>query len=110
MPFGNGTGPLGFGPGYWGGYGPGRGFGRRGYYPYSWRCGRYPWLPRLWWANPNYSQDYPYSTQPTPQYPYSTQPTPQEEKEMLEENLKDLKEGMKTIEERIKALEKEEKK
>jgi len=39
-------------------------------------------------------------------YPYPPEPrTPKEEKEMLNEDLKDLKEEMKAIEERIKELE-----
>jgi len=42
MPFGDGTGPLGLGPGFWG-RGRGRGI---------WPCWRFPWLTRGWrWAD-----------------------------------------------------------
>lgn len=50
-----------FGPGFWkGGPGPapwaggGGGGGRGNPYPY---CRFYPWLPRRWWAYPNWNWD-----------------------------------------------------
>jgi len=70
MPWGDGTGPWGFGPGYWRGYR--RGFGWRGY---GWRCQRFPWLPRWWWAE---------------------EPTVKEEKEILEEEIKALREDLRS--------------
>jgi len=115
MPLGNRTGPGGLGPrtgrglGYCSGYsypgylnpagrGWGRGYGRG--YGRGWGRGR-GWSG--WWDYPPYTPDYP------PNYPYSFYPpepsTPREEKEMLNEDLKDLKEEMKAIEERIKELE-----
>ena len=97
MPFGDGTGPLGQGPGYWGPYGRGRGW-RPGFY--QGRCWNYPWLPRWWWANPEYQQN----------YPYPPEPTPKEEKGILTEELQLLKEEMKAIEQRLKELETKKKK
>jgi len=77
----------GWGRGWRGGWGPGWGYG--------WgRCFRFPWLPRWWWADPEYWQQFGVP-----------QPTPKEEKEMLNEELKALREEMKVIEERIKELE-----
>ena len=80
--------PWGFGGGPWWAYNP-RDLGR--YWGYWWRCWRYPWLPRGWWAYP-------------PDY-WQQELTPKEEKEMLLEDLKALKEEMKAIEERLKELE-----
>ncbi len=81
--------PFGFGGGPWWLYS-----NYSGRFPYSWwRCFRFPWLPRWWWA-----------------YPYFTdQISPTEEKEILSKELEILREEMKNIEERIKELEKKKK-
>jgi len=78
--------PFGFGGGPWWTYNP--------MYRYWGRCFRFPWLPRWWWAWPEYWQE----------------PTPEEEKKMLTEELKALQEEVKAIQERLKELEKESKK
>ena len=74
--------PFGYGGGPWWAYNP-------NYRRYWGRCLRFPWLPRWWWAYPEYWQE----------------PTPKEEKEILREELKALREEMKIIEERLKELE-----
>jgi len=53
------------------------------------RCFRFPWLPRGWWAFPEYWSEF----------------SPEEERKLLKDELKDLKEEMKIIEERLKELE-----
>lgn len=81
MPFGLGGGP------WWAG-GPRR---VRRRLRLGWgRCFWFPWLPRGWWAFPEYFEEL----------------SPKEEKEILKEDLKALKEEMKAIEERLKELEK----
>ncbi|MGD2142772.1 MAG: DUF5320 domain-containing protein [Candidatus Bathyarchaeota archaeon] len=44
-----------YGRGY---YGYGRPYGYGYVSPYS--CARFPWLPRWWWANPDYTSNLPY--------------------------------------------------
>jgi len=63
------------------------------------RCFRFPWLPRWWWAYPEYWQEF-----------RVFQLTPTEEKEMLKEELKALKEEIKVVEKRLKELETKKKK
>jgi hypothetical protein len=92
MPFGDGTGPLGLGPGYWGSYSRGRGFRRWWNYPYGWRCWRYPWLPRWWWANFDYQND----RQP--------QMSAEAELAFLREEAEDLKKQLKEVKARIQEL------
>jgi hypothetical protein len=86
MPRFDGTGPLGLGPGTGWGLGPcgaglawRRGWGRG----FGWR--------RFW--------GYPYGA-----YPYQPQITKKEEKEMLEDEVKDLEEELKTIKARLAEL------
>ena len=103
MPFNDGIGPLGFRPGYGGGYGPprrqaGRGYGRGFGRGYGWRCQQYPWLPRWWWADPEYQGDYP------------PQPTVKQEREILGEEVKALREELKDLETRLQELKETKKK
>ena len=84
-PFGLG---WGWGRGRGRGWGSGWGYGRG-------RCFRFPWLPRWWWADPDFWGD----------GSYPAQPDLKEEKEILTDELKALKEEMKAIEERLKELE-----
>lgn len=91
MPRFNGTGPLGFGPGTGWGLGPcgagivwRRGFGRGLGRGFGWR--------RFW--------GYPYFWS----YPYQPQITKKEEKEILEDELKDLEEELKAIKARLAEL------
>ncbi|RJS70187.1 hypothetical protein CW714_07655 [Methanophagales archaeon] len=63
---------IGFGRGFWSGFGPGRGMGMGNPYPF---CRNFPWLPRWWWTGmhgpiapapgiypvPYYGYSYPYS-------------------------------------------------
>ena len=82
-------------------YWPPYGWGWR-YWRGDWgwgRCFRFPWLPRWWWAYPEYWQEF-----------RAPQPTPTEEKEMLKEELRALREEIKVVEERLKELEMKKKK
>ncbi len=79
--------PWGFGGGPWWLYNSD--YFRR-YGTYWWRCFRFPWLPRGWWAYPYYGQSF----------------SPEEEKEMLKQELEALREEMKAIEARLNELEK----
>ena len=82
-------------PGYVYGYGRGYGLGYgRGYYAGDpTKCGRFPWLPRWWWANPDYSGAMP----PAP-IPGQAPAAPDEETF--------LKEQMKYMEQELEALKK----
>ena len=74
-----------FGPGF------GRGRGWRMGRGMGWgRCFRFPWLPRWWWAYPEYQNRF--------EVP---QPTQKEEKEMLNEELEILQEEIKVIKDRL---------
>ncbi len=78
MPFGFGGGP------WWAG-------GNRRRLRLGWgRCFWFPWLPRGWWASPEYFEEL----------------SPKEEKEILKGDLEVLREEMRAIEERLKELEK----
>lgn len=54
-------------PGWLYGYGRGRGYGRGYSYTSPYTCARFPWLPRWWWADPNYQSSWPYPPTPDPQ-------------------------------------------
>jgi hypothetical protein len=69
----------------------GRGYGRgRGIDPRV--CGRFPWLPRWWWADPAYA------------YPHPA-PTPQDELAALENSKKELGEEKASVEQEISDIE-----
>lgn len=82
---------YGFGRGFYGsggpyGYGSYSPYGYRYYNPYS--CARFPWLPRWWWANPSYSNYFPY---PPPVDPSSELERLEAEKEALMKDIENLK-------------------
>jgi hypothetical protein len=62
MGYGRGYG-MGYGRGYGISYGRGFGYGSFGVPNNPYVCGRFPWLPRWWWARPNtYGYGAPYVT------------------------------------------------
>ena len=74
---------------------PGRAYGGRGY-GRGWNvdprvCGRFPWLPRWWWADSTYA--------PLPV------PTPQDELAALEDSKKELGEYRASVEQEINDIE-----
>jgi len=71
----------------------GRGYGR-GWGTDPSVCGRFPWLPRWWWADPNQSYQPPMTT-------------PQDEIAALEECKKELGAEKASIEQEISDLEKQ---
>jgi hypothetical protein len=111
VPRGRGRG--GFGIGYGRGFGIGYGRGL-GFNPYSF-CRVFPWLPRWWWANPQY-QNSMYFTSQSPSYPtyrYNTpafsypQYTPQsliQERNYLEQQLISLQNTLQQIKQRLNQL------
>lgn len=83
----------------YGGYG--RGYS---YYGDPTKCARFPWLPRWWWANPDYTQ----STVPSegltaPIYPPSA--SPEQEKAVLQQELDMISKEMEAIKKRLQELE-----
>jgi len=128
MPFGDGTGPMGYGPmtgrgaGYcagfnapgfmnpWprGGRGFGRGFRGRGFgRGFGWRrWGFAPVAPAqpVWQPMPAPVYAAPYPTQPT--YPQQPQPTKVEEIQTLEEEAKAIEQEQKTLQEELSKIKK----
>jgi hypothetical protein len=83
-------------PGWVYGYGRGYGVGYGRGYAYLGdpsKCARFPWLPRWWWANPDY--------QGTPPFPA---PTGEDEKKFLEDQVKYMEEELSEIRKRINEL------
>lgn len=89
-------------------YGSGRGYGLgygRGYYAGDpSKCARFPWLPRWWWANPNYqgAAQVPTTGDPT------AVPTPPDERAFLNDQLKYLEQELTGIRKRLDELGSEE--
>jgi len=93
-------------------YGYGRGYGR-GYglgYGYTGdpaKCARFPWLPRWWWANPDYQ-----GTMPAPPADPSAAapayaPAP-DERSFLQDQTKYLEQELAAIRKRLEELRSEE--
>ncbi|RLG56103.1 MAG: hypothetical protein DRN95_07210 [Candidatus Hydrothermarchaeota archaeon] len=84
-------------------YGYGRGYG--GWYWYRGdptRCARFPWLPRWWWANPNYQGTVPV---PPASDPATAPPVPAiDERKFLQEQSKYLEEELAAIKKRLEEL------
>jgi hypothetical protein len=74
-------------------YGYGRGYGM-GYRADPAVCARFPWLPRWWWANPDYEG----------QIPFPQAPTSEQEKNFLEDQVKYLKQELSEINKRLEEL------
>jgi hypothetical protein len=86
--------------GYVRGYGRGfgRGYGYRAGYTYTsdlTRCARFPWLPRWWWANPDYDAAVPM----VPPVPSSDQ-----EKQFLVDQVKYLEQELSSMRKRLEEL------
>ena len=77
--YGRGLGYYGRGLGYYG-----RGYGYTS--PYS--CARFPWLPRWWWADPNYQSSWPSPPATDPQAELGRL---QAEKEALARDIEEMK-------------------
>ena len=71
---------------------PGRAYGGRGWNVDPRLCGRFPWLPRWWWADPAYTYSPP-------------APTTQNELVALEDSKKELGEEKASVEQEISAIE-----
>lgn len=78
--------PWGFGGGPWWALSPEE---RRRFWRHGWRCWRFPWLPRGWWALPYF------------EFPALTK---EEEIAMLEEEQRMLKEELEEIKKRLEEL------
>ena len=117
MPRGRGRGRFGMGYGFSIGYGRGfgMGYGRGfGFNPYPF-CRVFPWLPRWWWANPQYQNPTYFTPQPTvyPTYnynttafsypPYTLQSSLQE-RTYLEQQLTSLQNTLQQIKQRLNQL------
>lgn len=93
-------------------YGYGRGYGRGyglgyGYTVDPTKCARFPWLPRWWWANPDYR-----GTVPVPPADASgAAPTfaPPDERSFLQDQTKYLEQELAAIRKRLEELGSEEK-
>jgi len=89
-------------------YGSGRGYGLgygRGYYAGDpSKCARFPWLPRWWWANPNYQG----AAQAPTTGDSAAAPTPSDERAFLNDQLKYLEQELTGIRKRLDELGSEE--
>lgn len=95
----------GFGRGF--GLGYGRGYGR-GYYGDPYRCARFPWLPRWWWANPSYTGTYTSpSTGDTTTVPSTPYAVP-DERAYLEDQMNYLEQELAAIRKRLEELKSQE--
>ena len=77
-------------PGWVYGYGAGRGYSTD-----PTKCARFPWLPRWWWANPEY--------QGTPQVPLV--PSSGGEREFLQSQIEYLEQELAEVRKRLKDIE-----
>ena len=90
---------FGYGPGYGRGLGYGRGYGR-GYgigYGYTGdpsKCVKFPWMPRWWWANPDYAGELP-----TP-----IAATAENERQFLNTYVKGLEDELASMKKRLEEL------
>lgn len=86
-------------------YGRGRGYGYGYYSGDPTRCARFPWMPRWWWANPDYQGEAP----PVPVgTPVANPVTSEQEKEFLSQQMQYLEQELKAIRGRLEELRSEE--
>jgi hypothetical protein len=86
----------------------GGGYNVAGYDPST--CRRFPWLPRWWWANPEYTNPYPAPSaggQVQQPYwpPYQGEMPIEQEREYLETIVQDMENQLESINKRLQELE-----
>ncbi len=94
-------------------YGYGRGFGRGyglgyGYTGDPTKCARFPWLPRWWWANPDYQGTMPVPPADPSAAAPAYAPAP-DERSFLQDQTKYLEQELEGIRKRLEELGSEEK-
>jgi hypothetical protein len=87
-------------------YGRGRGYGMGYYTGDPTKCARFPWLPRWWWANPDYQGTAPPATYGAPVTPPTT--SVEQERDFLSQQMKYLEEELEAIRGRLEELRSEE--
>jgi len=87
-------------------YGYGRGYGMGYYAGDPSRCARFPWLPRWWWANPDYQGVSPITPSAMPNTPLAA--STEQEREYLSQQMQYLEKELEAINKRLQELRSEE--